>query len=456
MKKTLLCLMLISALVLCGCQPTPDEEYVVNKGDDKAGEAIEATAVPSEPIVQPVFPEHWEDDIKTDNAEMVIDADIITAGQETYPVHLVGKHSFTPEETARAVNAFFTDMTGLQEGAGYTYEDYERALSAVAELELDDRAKADLLEQLRENMKNTSKRDVGFAEADSFSEQLVKSGKSTDYMVRREDGSTGAVNCNGSELCLSLNAYCTPHTKTTVERLGGYYYGDSAENVKASIPLEEAVSKAREFFESIGAEGYELAESEDARILHCNTLQTISTGWEMKFVRSFGYAPVNAFEHESAASGASRIGRVGDDPYSYGWKCERIEIYVSEKGVGYFDWHDPLEYKGVSNENVRLMNFDDFGQIVTRYFSAKLGDPDMLHIAYYKLEDITLSVVPVAKRDTREAYMMPVWVCGIGLYHSMEDPGYSGFYYPGEQAEIDRMTVAFNAIDGTRVVVPQG
>ena len=134
MKKLLAISLCILMLALCGCQPTPDDEYVVNKGDNTAEEKINATPLPTSAVgtapvgtepadtentevdhgfenaaYQPVFPEHWDDSIKTDYKEIIINADITTSGQLSYPVHLVKRHAETTEERNRLGNILFPE-----------------------------------------------------------------------------------------------------------------------------------------------------------------------------------------------------------------------------------------------------------------------------------------------------------------------------------------------------------
>ncbi|MBQ4448248.1 MAG: hypothetical protein II897_08160 [Clostridia bacterium] len=453
MKRRIVCAICILAFLLCGCVPTPEKEYVVNKGDDKAGEAIEATAAPSEAVIQPVFPGHWEDDIKTDKGEMVIDADIITAGQEKYPVHLVGRHKFSSEEMARAANAFFTEMTGYQKGCGFTAEDCERALKVVAGSGLPDESKKVQMDWLEDLLLGAVVRDEGYTDADSFTEESFGGDSRFDYVIRQSGGLTGQIAFTGSELAMSRCMYSNPQLKTEVERWGSMYEGEKNAVVIAAISLEQAIAEAQAFLKEIGAEGFVPAEYEQARLLNSSTLELMSTGWEIKLVRSFGYAAVNSFENDAAKDPIGRV--AGDTEFSYAWKCEWIDIYVSENGVEFFDWLGPLEDKGIANENVQLMEFDELTKIIKRYFTANLSDPDFWSPLYFRIDEMTLTVLPTGKKDSSDAYMMPAWVCVIGLYHSAEDEGYSAFYFPGEQQLASRSTVAFNAIDGTRVVVPQ-
>ena len=50
MKKLLCILLCLFTLALCACLPTPEEEYVVNKGDDLAEDKINSTALPGKTL----------------------------------------------------------------------------------------------------------------------------------------------------------------------------------------------------------------------------------------------------------------------------------------------------------------------------------------------------------------------------------------------------------------------
>ena len=104
--------LLFAMIFLCACVPTPEEEYVVNRGDHKIEEQIEATPVPEEnqtvalpestnvvdPALMPFLVNgegqsltvsHWDDMLGNDNMKIKIDADVITANQTTFPVYRI-------------------------------------------------------------------------------------------------------------------------------------------------------------------------------------------------------------------------------------------------------------------------------------------------------------------------------------------------------------------------------
>ena len=81
-RNQLFSLLAALTLLLSACQPTPEEDIIVNKGDGALEAAIAATAVPSE---QPLLPvdevgervEHWTDELHIRGLTCTIDADIV-------------------------------------------------------------------------------------------------------------------------------------------------------------------------------------------------------------------------------------------------------------------------------------------------------------------------------------------------------------------------------------------
>ena len=146
-------LFLVFLLLLCACQPTPEEEYVVNRGDHKIEEQIEATPVPEEnqtvalpestnvvdPALMPFLVNgegqsltvsHWDDMLGNDNMKIKIDADVITANQTTFPVYRIEQHSISKEQYRTIFSALIPDAVKVRTQQGYAYEDYEAELAA--------------------------------------------------------------------------------------------------------------------------------------------------------------------------------------------------------------------------------------------------------------------------------------------------------------------------------------
>ena len=81
-KKAASCL--LAAALLSACQPTPEEEPVVNKGDGTLEEAIAAEALPP---ARYEAPETLRlDPFGTETFQVVVDAEVCVPDVERYPI----------------------------------------------------------------------------------------------------------------------------------------------------------------------------------------------------------------------------------------------------------------------------------------------------------------------------------------------------------------------------------
>ena len=120
-------------------------------------------------------------------------------------------------------------------------------------------------------------------------------------------------------------------------------------------------------------------------------------------------------------------------------------MIVSEKGVLSFQWSNPYEYCGIVNENVELMDFDSISKDMSRLFKAGLKY-DYKSDMYLKLTKATLTLATQRQKDSKDIYLVPAWVCCMTYYYDYETE--SSFRGRG-----DYVTIAFNAIDGTRILM---
>ena len=182
------------------------------------------------------------------------------------------------------------------------------------------------------------------------------------------------------------------------------------------------------------------------------SLRDLSSGWNLEYVRTFGYYP---FDANAMDIGDAYLFDFGDDMiFAAKWEIERAELFVTGEGVVTFSWSDPVEDVGVVNENVQLMDFDTLSETIKRMLTAAVKNSNWDE-GYFKLEECILTVVPCPRKDSDLAYMMPVWVCRFGAYYSVDGPMMAHYYTPGEQMQMGYdFTIAFNAIDGTRVSLP--
>ena len=473
-KRILIIILCAVILMLTACQSTPDVEYVVNKGDNVAEERINATALPtSAPIPtdsggtqppavidtsspwtdaagQAIFPERWEDHIKTQYKEMIVSADVITNGMESYPVQLVRKRNLSSEDIYKAAEYLFKNVTGWRRGTKPSKEFLLDAVEYVAVSDLTEEEKNDQLDFLNDLLSRTSVSDADIIPIESASEI-----PSPEYgaLIFTENGG-GSMFIQDGILEIQTNL-CS-----VVQHKRGWLNDPDAPVITPEISLDEAKAKAREYFDALGTEGFELYFTDEARCVNAYSTEVIDMGWELSFVRSFGYVPYSVSQYDVSDTGLFDFGQSGKwdsvTDFSEPIREEKIDLYVSSRGIEMVSMTNPYEVLATVNENVQLYDFDELTKRIMLLFTAAISKPFQSE-GYYVIEQMILTVVPQPKKDSSDYYMMPVWVCKIGEYVSIGDGlGVSPFYIPGDQVFDGWLTVAFNAIDGTRVSLPKG
>ncbi len=105
MKNKFKILLIVIVIFCVSCQPTPEEEIIVKTGEYQEN-MTESTVLFSEYEV----PQNWQHtiDMKGDNSQIVIDAEIIVPEVDYLPVYGVSQSEFTAEQIEKFV-AMFSD-----------------------------------------------------------------------------------------------------------------------------------------------------------------------------------------------------------------------------------------------------------------------------------------------------------------------------------------------------------
>lgn len=117
MKKIKTFILVIAIiLVFCGCQATPEEPVVINKGDNKLQETIQSTPAPTsiDAVSQLISESQWVETYEITKLECDIDANIITPDSHVFPVYKVKKRNFDVEIISDIVRYFTVEATGVR------------------------------------------------------------------------------------------------------------------------------------------------------------------------------------------------------------------------------------------------------------------------------------------------------------------------------------------------------
>ena len=431
-------------LLLTACQPTPEEDIVVNRGDGALEAAIAATAVPSE---QPLLPvdevgqrvEHWTDELTIRGLTCTIDADIVLPDNKIFPVYRVRQRPLDAKTVTETLATLLAGATGAREttrtreevlldlmlarrgsyaiydGVG-VWEPYDGQEEDIARLE----------EELQ---------TIGEEEFGPVPDTVPLD---TPYTYALPDGGRIRVRLSQDGLyAAAFGAYSGVQPESWVvygDAYPGEPKGTMLQNVK--ISQEEAEAAAEAFLEQAGLTYLGLAEAEKARVLQSTTYETLSEGWQLTYARGDGGCIPIYYDNQQ-----SGILYMPSEDYAQRWFPEFARIYVDENGVRSFEWRNPLEIVETMNENVLLLEFDEIkGQITQAielgyaYMSELMGGGENT----VTVDRIVLTNVLVPMKNTVDYQMLvPAWVVfyeeDLGLGEPLRD------------------FIAVNAVDGSIV-----
>ena len=445
MKRICAALLTGLFLLLTACQPTPEEDIVVNKGDGALEAAIAATAVPSE---QPLLPvdevgeriEHWTDELHIRGLTCTIDADIVLPDKQVFPVYRVRQRTLDAETAAQVLDYFLVDATGARE----TSRTREQVLldlmlarkgnyvsyDGVGIWESYDGQEEDIA-RLEEELQTIGEEEFGPV-PDTVP-------LDTPYTYALPDGGRIRVRLSQDGLyAAAFGAYSGVQPESWVvygDAYPGEPKGTMLQNVK--ISQEEAEAAAEAFLEQAGLTYLGLAEAEKARVLQSTTYETLSEGWQLTYARGDGGCIPIYYDNQQ-----SGILYMPSEDYAQRWFPEFARIYVDENGVRSFEWRNPLEIVETMNENVLLLEFDEIkGQITQAielgyaYMSEKMGGSRQHEVT---VTSVVLTNVLVPMRDTVDYQMLvPAWLV----------------FYRQQMGAAEPLTtfIAVNAVDGSTI-----
>lgn len=458
-KRELLIGLLALCLLLCACQPTPEEEIVTNKGDGVMEEKIFATAAPTEevavgeeaqPTEEPVERvSHWTETFSVnENLPVEIDCDVRWGDGNTQYVEKCEAGEFTPEMVVNIGNAFFKDITGLREQE----TSYDELLTELMNLErgwyngrddegnviwepYDNKYKSEETARIKALMETTPVDSTYVAfEAENIELKQMDVTPLTLQLKNGKEGKMSVILAPGNNT-LSCSVY-TDDSGIFRERslLFQKLLNDLPE---PAITEEEAIHTADAFFASLGLNTAECSNGEKA--YYGTVSEHYSDGWYLQYGLAMeGTRGVYLYEYSRNA--LFRKADVGE--YAEPLEAEGFEVYVTENGVEYFAWYNPYTSKEVINESIEILPFEDIQESVRKYFKLAFAwAEDTAGTGTEKLivKDVVLtSTCTYVKDDLENAYRIPTWA----IFYLGDDE---------ERMSLHNSVMLINAIDGTLI-----
>lgn len=366
-----ICMLLLAVLLLVGCQPTPQEDYVVNKRES----GVEAKLGGEGDMTAQVLPERWDEVYEGELMTLTFSAPLEQKADGLYPLYKTRANQLAEAEIVRMLTILFSDPV-TERGTLPTKADIQREMEwylneAEAKLAWQDAGRPDdgvdrdetplSREEVNEELanyqqlinqapdQNEEKPVTGYRLPVSGQEGPVvfglKSGASL-YVSPSWDGSLYAGLGSGHSSVYKRYEYEFEKRFDDDEFLAPYT------PVTADKTICEQV--ARDALLQLGIEGMTLVETEEANLM--DGRMCLAGGYECLFVRDFGGYPYLGSNFEPAQS----LTYGSDDSFMANRhiRPEELRLFADEAGVKLISFDSPKMIVGMESQNIELLPFE--------------------------------------------------------------------------------------------------
>ncbi len=437
--KRIIIVCLILAL-LAACQPTPEQEFVVNKGDDTVEQKLnEPQGDAQKGVGRQSFPDRWDEEPLKESEHLVVraHADVRTKADGLYPVYRTRETEITADTVANIAVKFLDKPTSSSESL-MTKKDYERQLQHF----LDERARYDewvaagkpddwtnvdeyewTPEEIEEQM-NRYKKWIQNA-PDSLTSQAVN-----DYSGLQENKTLAFTLASGGDasICFEKGFYViTKGCRDFPNLYSVYNYqedlkwkeGRYAEWMEPEISYEDAKNICLSEAERLGFAGFSITGSYEATLFESKHPDAaIAGGWCFGLKRDFDGYPQLASHVEATQDLEYGSG----DGYMFNKVIppEKLLMFVTKDGLQMIRYDGPKDVSGLVNANVELLPFDEIKERIANalitcfpYEMIQQCTQDYeenwprLELEIY---DVMLSTFTLRVKDSSDFYEMPCWI----------------------------------------------
>ncbi|MDO4564077.1 MAG: DUF6034 family protein [Clostridia bacterium] len=450
MKRLSTVLLAFLILFTLACQPTPEEDIVVNKGegdmrdvvqdapaenslDGMAGDTAASMQV-SSLYARLNAPEYWTME-NTDAGFLIVaeEAPVILPLADKLPVAEAELRSFTQEDIDRVASVLF-------EGKDVKWHENIRVTKEQLMEDI-------LYSQERLTLAEEGGREESYIQhwrdrVNEYQEQYLAAPYEAD--LKQIDLSITTIPNEYREDCQGVSADATidGDAWTFYARTGkGNYiraeistYSSMCldEPYKVQLSKEDAIRQASELVAQI---------TDELTVCHASPVATPKEqternwGWQVIFMRGINGVPT--------AYASEQIGGDMDTTVSEPVGYEQLTVVLDDKGLCSFSWHRPMQITGFVSANAELLSFDEVARRAIEHIAARWkynADTDKdIRIMITRVE---LGLWRIANRNGGY-YFVPVW-------HFFSDAEHSKEYYEsnyGEGKWEDRKTVIMREVE---------
>lgn len=480
-KKICIILLLVTAMLLSACQPTPDKPIVVNKNADLVQTVVSANSGANGEELKKEK-QTVQDQIKAlgghikmqmkPNPQVTINvyADIVSPEGGKLPAVRVKPSNLSKEQFDKFIKYFAVDQTVYYQsfnnktGLNFSKEEITAILTQVKKY----LTNKDLPKPDRNGWNEMVKElENGFDGAPTKTEEKKYDGTLTEEKNNSIFNSVTSLKCYMGktraawmELWQSSDGNGTQMTFDNNDYGFGYntfqpYEGVDAPRMKTTYA--EAKSKAEDFVRTMDGDNSSLTLYEsnicysDGSIANYNK-DTSPQGYAFKFARNYNGVLVKSINHLS-----------GEDKninYSKRVSPENMLIIIDDNGINTVYWVNYTQKLETVSDDTPLMDFnsvkDGFEQYVKEKFTWT-PDEDTLPkgvCVTLNVKKVELNLMAIPEKDNLENYItVPVWDFIADETFDKKVHTQEGYVAEGEK---DISIVTINAINGAIINREQG
>ena len=439
MKKAVINgLFLCAFLMLAACQPTPDEEAVINRADGTLEKAVL-----SKPVEQYTYeaPERWDETYYAREQEIRFAADIECPDTQQFPVVTIKQRSFTSNDAQAFFQSLCQGEWRIRENK-YSREELIVDLQNAAKgtyMGEDEETGEPIWQPNEEEMQRIQKLIEQAPTEDTYAsiniEQLMHI---SNYNQVMDKTNTKWYFLN-NDYCLSISRYRDGNIQMeNVVLQGDATPGErphSLENIL--ITEQEAIQKGNDLIASLGLKNFDVADIQRARETQSYTYLVYGEGYWLTYVPTLaGAKPCFYSKYSDSEFIMWSLQNGGETTYAPSWHQEYIQMFITEDGVLFYGWYQPKEIIMTANENVQLLSFPDIQKDVKKLIEYCTGGAKNSPILVKRI--VLTSAIAQTPNQGDEAFLVPTWA----FFTTSEE---------NEANNIDMGVLLINAIDGTYI-----
>ena len=436
-------LIILTMLLLAACVPTPEQEFVVNKGDSIAEQKINETsgaeAGAQTGVGRQTFPDRWDEEPIAESAHLIVraHAGIRTKADGLYPVYRTREAEITAE-TVKNIAVKFLDRPTSSSESLMTKEDYGRQLQHF----LDERARYEEwvkagkpvdwsnVDECEWTPEEIERETNWYMERiknapDSLTSQAVNDysglSKNKAMAFTLASGEVASISYSNDYYIIGKGCTGIPNFYTVYEYREDLEWkeGKYAKWMESEVSCEDAQVVCLSEAERLGFAGFSIAGSYEATLFDSVGAEwtAVTGGWCFDLTRGFDGYP--QFASRVYASQNLNYGSGDDYMVNKVIPRERLTMFVTKDGLRTIRYDGPKDVSGLVNANVELLPFDEIkGRIANALLScfpyeraaaSTEGRDENSPRLELEIYEITLSTFTLRIKDSTDFYEMPCW-----------------------------------------------